>query len=162
MTEAPDYIVPTGDFIAEWMDDEGINAAELSRRLGVSGKHVSKLLAGEASLSQDLALALERVTGVPARIWNLHEAGYRSDLARARGAHELESQYPRATQFPLTYLRQQGHITASARDRAGTVRDLLGFLGVASLTAFNDSWSAGSVAYRRRAAARTVPRRLDL
>lgn len=154
MTVAPDYIVPTGDFIAEWMDAEGINAAEMSRRLGVSRKHVSELLAGEATLSQDLALGLERVTGVPARIWNLHESGYRSDLARARGTEALESQYQQAQQFPLKYLREQGHITVSARDRAGTVRELLSFLGVANLKAFRDSWSAGSIAYRRRAAAR--------
>ena len=27
MTAAPDYIVPTGEYITEWMHDEGINAA---------------------------------------------------------------------------------------------------------------------------------------
>lgn len=154
MSATPDYIVPTGDFINEWMEGEGINAAEMSRRLGVSRKHVGELLNGEATLSQDLALALERVTNVPARIWNLHEAGYRSDLARARGIDDLEGQYSRAQQFPLTYLRKQGYITASARDRAGTVRELLSFLGVANLPAFDASWSAGSIAHRRRAVVR--------
>ena len=48
MTHYPDYIVPTGDFVAEWMEDEGVNAAELARRLDVSRKHVSELLPGKA------------------------------------------------------------------------------------------------------------------
>lgn len=72
-----DYVVSTGDYLAEWMGNEGINAAELSRRLGVTRKHVSELLSGKAPLSHNMALSLERVTGVPARLWNLYEAVYR-------------------------------------------------------------------------------------
>jgi HTH-type transcriptional regulator/antitoxin HigA len=154
MTTIPDYIVNTGDFIAEWMDDEGINAAELARRLGVTAKHVSELLSGKAPLSHALALALERVTGVPARIWNQYESGYRADLARREEVQELHCQYERAKAFPLKYLRQWGHITASAKDRAGTVRELLAVLGVASFDAFENTWSHGNVAYRRAAVGR--------
>lgn len=151
MTAAPDYVVTTGDFIAEWMADEGINAAELARRLGVTRKHVSELLNGKAPLSHPLALALERVTGVRARIWNQYESGYRSDLARLRESEELEGQYEHATVFPLRYLRRWGFVTAPARDRVETVRQLLALLGVASLDAFDATWAHGSVAYRRAA-----------
>lgn len=154
MSTTPDYIVTTGDFIAEWMDDEGINAAELARRLGVTRKHVSELLSGKAPLSHPLALSLERVTGVPARIWNQYESGYRSDLARAQEEEDLEAQYEKAKAFPLTYLRKWGYITASARQRADTVRQLLGVLGVASMHAFETTWARGSVAYRRSAVGR--------
>ncbi len=153
-TATPDYVVTTGDFIAEWIEDEGINAAELARRLGVTRKHVSELLSGKAPLSHPLALALERVTGVPARIWNQYEIGYRSDLARVQEVKELEAQYERAKAFPLSYLRKWGFITASAKERADTVRQLLGVLGVASLSAFETTWTQGSVAYRRAAVGR--------
>ncbi len=153
-TATPDYTVSTGDFIAEWMEGEGINAAELARRLGVTRKHVSELLSGKAPLSHPLALALERVTGVPARIWNQYESGYRSDLARAQEAKELDAQYEQAKAFPLSYLRKWGYITAPAKDHGGTVRQLLGVLGVASLTAFETTWARGSVAYRRAAVGR--------
>lgn len=88
MSATPDYVVTAGDFVADWMETEGINAAELARRLGVSPKHVSELLSGKAPLSHPLALALERVTGIPARIWNQYESGYRSDLARRHEAGE--------------------------------------------------------------------------
>jgi HTH-type transcriptional regulator / antitoxin HigA len=154
MTATLDYIVTTGDYIAEWMDDEGINAAELARRLDVTPKHVSELLNGKASLSHGLSLALARVTGVPARLWNLYEAGYRSALAAQAADRALSDQYDAARRFPLAYLRKHGIIQASSRDRASTVRELLEFLGAASLDAFQDTWSHGSVAYRRSAVAR--------
>lgn len=154
MTTIPDYVVTTGDFIAEWIEDEGINAAELARRLGVTRKHVSELLSGKTPLSHPLALALERVTGVPARIWNQYESGYRSNLARAQETQELDAQYDQAKTFPLAYLRKWGFVTAPAKDRADTVRQLLAVLGVASLDAFEVTWAHGSVAYRRAAVGR--------
>lgn len=154
MSATPDYIVSTGDFIAEWMDDAGINAAELARRLGVSRKHVSELLHGKAPLSHPLALALERVTGVPARIWNQYESGYREDLARAEEAAQLAAQHEAATSFPLAYLRKWSFIKAPANDHAETVRQLLTLLGVASVSAFDVTWREGAVAYRRSAVGR--------
>lgn len=154
MTAIPDYIVTTGDFIAEWMEEEGINAAELSRRLGVTPKHVSELLRGIAPLSHAHALGLERVTGIPARIWNQYESGYREDLARAHEDVQLAAQYDEAKAFPLAYLRKWRFITAPARNRADTVRQLLGLLGVATLDAWKTTWREGSVAYRRAAIAR--------
>lgn len=154
MSATPDYVVTTGDFIAEWMEDEGINAAELSRRLGVTPKHVSELLRGIAPLSHAQALGLERVTGIPARIWNQYESGYREDLARAQEDVQLAAQFDEAKTFPLAYLRKWGFITAPARNHADTVRQLLGLLGVASLDAWRTTWREGSVAYRRTAITR--------
>ncbi|WP_366180671.1 ImmA/IrrE family metallo-endopeptidase [Actinomyces timonensis] len=151
MNQYPDYMVPTGDYIAEWMEDEGVNAAELARQLDVSRKHVSKLLHGEAPLSHDMALKLENVTGVPARIWNLHEVGYREALARRKADRVLEDQYEQVKAFPLKYLRDNGFIAAGARDKTGTVRDLLKFLRVSSVDAFVRTWGEGAVAYRRSA-----------
>lgn len=149
-----DYVVTTGDFISEWIEDEGINAAELGRRLGVTSKHVSELLDGKAPLSHQLAIALERVTGVPARLWSLYESGYRSALAREVTQEDLAVEYVQAKEFPLTYLRKFGFITANSRDHAGTVDQLLRILRVASFDAFWATWTHGSVAYRRSAVGR--------
>lgn len=154
MVQHPDYVVPTGDFIKEWMEDEGINAAELARRLGVSRKHVSGLLHGKVPLSHEMVLRLESVTNVPARIWNLHETGYREALARRKADEVLTGQYEQAKAFPLRYLREQGLITAAGRDKAGTVRDLLRLFGVASFDSFFSTWEQGAVAYRRSAVGR--------
>ena len=52
------------------------------------------------------------------------------------------------------YLRKWKRITAPAKDRVETVRQLLAVLGVASLDAFKITWAEGSVAYRRAAVGR--------
>ncbi|WP_129664543.1 ImmA/IrrE family metallo-endopeptidase [Phytoactinopolyspora endophytica] len=149
MTSLPNYAVPAGEFVAEWMEDHAVNAAELARRLGVSRKHVSELLRGKASLSHETALGLERVTGIPARIWNQYESLYREDLARLGAEQALVDQHEEAKAFPLRYLRTYSYITADTKDRVGTVSQLLKLLGVASLQAWNTTWKSDAVAYRK-------------
>jgi len=154
MGAVPDFVVSTGDYVQEWMDDHSVNGAELARRLGVSAKHVSELLNGKAPLSQTLSIALADVTGVPARIWNLYETAYREELARRAAEERYAEQFDAARRFPLRYLRAQGVIVSPMRDKSGVVRELLDFFGVASLDAWRRTWSEGSVAYRRTAAVR--------
>lgn len=149
MTALPNYAVSPGEHIREWLSDHDVNAAELARRLNVTPKHVSELLSGKAPLSADVALGLERVTGIPARIWNRFESGYREALARINESSRLASQYELAQKFPLSYLRKWGFISSPARDRAGTVLELLRILGIADLDAFDATWVHGKVAYRR-------------
>ncbi|GFG85746.1 helix-turn-helix domain-containing protein [Mycolicibacter algericus] len=151
MTTLPNYAVAPGEHIQEWLDEHGINAAELARRLDVTPKHVSELLSGKAPLSATVALGLERVTGIPARIWNRFEAGYREDLARLAEEDELTEQYEQAKCFPLGYLRKWKFITAPTRDKAGTVRELLPILGIGHLDAFEATWVHAKVAYRKAA-----------
>jgi HTH-type transcriptional regulator/antitoxin HigA len=156
-----DFAVPTGEYIEEWLEDEGITQAELARRLAVSRKHVSELVSGKAALSHPVALALEVTTGVPSRIWNQYESAYRDALARLQRDQEYADQYDRAAAYPLAALRKLGILTASGRDRAGTVRELLAFFGVASLDALDATWARGSVAYRREARSRDQAPKLE-
>jgi HTH-type transcriptional regulator/antitoxin HigA len=161
MTTSPDYAVPAGEYIAEWIDENDMTAAELARRLGVSRKHVSELLRGKVSLSHELAIALENVTAVPARRWNQLEALHQEDRARVAIDATLAAQYERAKAFPLRYLRTLGIIQAPARDKAGTVRQLSAFFGVADLDAWQHSWGEGSVAYRKTAVRTSCPEHLS-
>lgn len=149
----PDYAVAPGEFIQEWLDENDVNAAELARRLDVTPKHVSELLSGKAPLSATLSLALERVTGTPAKLWNRSEALYREDLARLAEREKLEAQYEDAKLFPLAYLRKFGFLAASSRDKAGSVRELLQLLRISSLDAYEATWVHAKVAYRKVAVA---------
>ncbi|WP_313814666.1 ImmA/IrrE family metallo-endopeptidase [Glutamicibacter sp.] len=149
MANLPNYAVSPGEHIQEWLDDRHLNAAELARRLGVTPKHVSELLSGKAPLSAKLALGLERVTGTPARLWNSIEAGYREDLARLAEEESLVQQYDQAKQFPLAYLRKWGYISATSRDKAGTVRELLSIFRIGNLNSFDATWAHSKVAYRK-------------
>ena len=145
----PDYAVAPGEFIQEWLDENDVNAAELARRLDVTPKHVSELLSGKAPLSAALSIALERVTGTPAKLWNRTEAIYREDLARLAECENLEAQYDEAKRFPLSYLRKFGFLTATAKDKVGTVRELLQLLRIGDLGAVEATWLNPKVAYRK-------------
>lgn len=74
-----------------------------------------------------------------------------AELARREADRSLVNQYEHAKGFLLKYLRDNGFITASARDMAGTVRELLRFLGVSSVGAFRATREQRSVAFRRSA-----------
>ena len=158
----PNYAVPTGEFIAEWMEDNALNAAELARRLDVSRKHVSELLRGLVALTPDMALRLERVTGVPARTWSNLEALYQEDRARLAAEAELEAGYPAVAAFPLDYLRRLGFVTASKAKaaRSAVVAQVLAFFRVGDVHALTVSWEESAIAYRKTAA--SLPRREDL
>jgi HTH-type transcriptional regulator/antitoxin HigA len=93
------YAVPTYEYLQEWLDDSDMTRAELARRLDVSPKHVTKLLAG-APLSVDLAARLELVSAVPARIWLQYEAQYRADVVRLSRASQFASEAEYLQQFP--------------------------------------------------------------
>lgn len=127
-----DYAVPTGDFIEEWLEENNVSQAELARRMGVSAKHVSKLVAG-ARLTETIALKLEFVTNIPARIWMGYEATYRADVARLGLEAELASEKNVAALFPVRELRQMGIISATMRRPGILLMELMGFFGVGSL-----------------------------
>lgn len=131
-TAETDYAVPTGEFIEEWLEENDMSQAELARRLDVSPKHVSKLIAG-ARLTETVAMKLELVTGVPARIWLSYEATYRADIARLGLEAELAAEKDVAALFPVKELRQMGIITETMRRPGVLLMQLMGFFAVGSL-----------------------------
>ena len=78
----PDWVSPPGDTISDLMEERDWNQVELAQRLGFTTKHLNQLIKGEASLSEDVALRLERVLGSTARFWLNRETIYRERLAR--------------------------------------------------------------------------------
>ncbi|WP_419837778.1 helix-turn-helix transcriptional regulator [Candidatus Poriferisodalis sp.] len=78
----PDTVFPPGETLAEWLDERGMTQVELAARTGLSPKHVNQIVKGAAPITTETALGLERVTGVPAHLWNSLEISYRSHLTR--------------------------------------------------------------------------------
>ena len=68
---------PPGATIKEQLLDRGLSQKEFAVRMGMSEKHISKLINGEVQLTPDVAVRLEMVLGVPAKFWNKLEATYR-------------------------------------------------------------------------------------
>ncbi|MEU8201965.1 HigA family addiction module antitoxin [Streptosporangium sp. NPDC049046] len=97
----PDYAVPPGETIREYLDELGMTQRELATRLGLSAKHVNRLVQGLVPLSHEIAQRLELVTGMPAKLWNRLEADYQSAQQRLRMEHEIRKRRP--ISFPVTY-----------------------------------------------------------
>lgn len=141
---SPDYIPPPGVTIADLLEDLEMTQTELANRLGVSLKHLNQVVKGNASISAELALGLERVFSVAANFWLSREAIYRAHQARLEEGPDLKSALGWAEQFPLKELQQRGLIPRGLRDEKLVIA-LLQFLGIAS----PKQWQAPAVAYRK-------------
>jgi HTH-type transcriptional regulator / antitoxin HigA len=136
----PDSVLPPGETLRETIEALDMSQAELSLRTGLSTKHVNQIVQGVAVLSHDTAIALERATGVPARLWNSLESNYRDHLARRRERDDLADHTAWLQQIPVTVLRKKGIVTAGTADEPGTLQQVLGFFGVVSISAWETVW----------------------
>ncbi|MDK9342145.1 ImmA/IrrE family metallo-endopeptidase [Propionibacterium freudenreichii] len=135
MISQTDYAVPTGDFIAEWLEDNGMKPAELARRTGVSRKHVSKVLAG-APVSASFATQLEFVTQIPAERWLALESLYRADVVRLGMQQELAREAPpflEKYKASLSRLRKEGLVQGTMRNPGQLAVELMSFFRVGKL-----------------------------
>ncbi len=80
----PDWTTPPGSTIYDLMLERGWNQTELAERLGYSTKHLSQLINGKITLTDNVALRLERVLGSSSEFWLNREANYRDRLARLK------------------------------------------------------------------------------
>lgn len=143
----PDYAVLPGDVLAEHLEARGWTQAELARRCGKSPKLISEIISGKNPIEPDTALALERVLGMKAEIWNGIEADWRLFKAKEADRQEANRHIAWVSSFPLASLRKR-LIVPDIRD-TGDARDkLLAFFGVGSETAYAARWQSSTVAYR--------------
>jgi len=66
----PDYAVPPGETLRDRLSEMNLSQTELAARAGLSTKHISQIVQGIAPITLETAIAFDRITGVPARIWN--------------------------------------------------------------------------------------------
>ena len=59
--------------------------------MGISEKHIGKLMHGEVHLTPDTAEKLEQALSVPAAFWNKLEAAYQEKLRKVKRENELEN-----------------------------------------------------------------------
>ena len=84
----PDYVVPPGWLLEEYLEVRGWSVGEFAGRCGRSPELIAGIIAGEAAVDAAMAGELERVLGLAAHIWLGMEEGYRSHLARTKERQE--------------------------------------------------------------------------
>lgn len=124
--------VPPGMTIKEVLEDHHMTQKELAARLGLSEKHISKLINGEVPLTQDVAIRLERVLDIEASFWNGLEAAYREAILKVEYENSIDEEINFAKPFGYAKLARLG-IVPETKKVAEQVNNLQKFFEVASL-----------------------------
>jgi len=130
----PDFAVHPGETLREELETANISQIELMQRTGISEKHISQIINGEASITPETAIKLERSLGVVAEFWANLQKNYDVTVARIASESRLAKEIDEAKKFSCyAELVDLGCIkaTKSWKDKA---ENLLNFFGVDSLT----------------------------
>ena len=140
--------VPPGATIGEQLEYRNISQKEFAARMGMSEKHISRLIHGKVELTTEAALRLEYVLGIPAEFWNRMEADYRTNLARVKEEREIEEDENKLSLFPYKEMVALGWLP-EAWKRSDKVIHLRSFFEVARLDSL-DKLSVPGIAYQAK------------
>jgi plasmid maintenance system antidote protein VapI len=100
--------VAPGEYLTEWIEEQEISQMRAVDLLGWSRAQFNGFVYGRGPVTDDMAVSLARVVGIPAESWLRYEAAYRADLARVDG-NEAGSEF---ITLPVT----EAGIEAAARE----------------------------------------------
>ena len=78
----PDYAVRPGETLLETIEALGLSQVELAERIGQSRQTVQRIIQGQAPVTPEMAVQLERVLGLPKEFWTNLERQYQETVAR--------------------------------------------------------------------------------
>jgi HTH-type transcriptional regulator/antitoxin HigA len=153
----PEWAVAPGEILLEALQDRGMTQSELANRTARPLKTINEIVKGKAAITPETALQLERVLGISARLWTGLEAAYRDHLAREEASRELEANAQWVDDFPIADLVRHTNFRRGTT-KAGTLAQLLAFLGVTSPTAFDRQWLNAAASFRSSPAFMASPK----
>jgi HTH-type transcriptional regulator/antitoxin HigA len=146
MAYQPKRALHPGLTIQRTLDALGMTQKRLSERTGLSEKHLSQIINGEASITADTALLLENALGGGESYWLNLDKNYRETKARIEQEERVAAEIPLLSNFPYNDLVKANQVV-DTRVLPERVKSLWRFFGVNSLTYIP---STEAVAYRRR------------
>lgn len=122
--------------------------AELAERTGLTPKHVNQIVKQAVGITPDVAVLLERALDTPPRFWANVGADWEVHLSEQRASTSLKDFTTWASKFDGGTLVRHGVIgrADSLPERASK---LLRFFGVATPTAFDQTWMRPRVSFKR-------------
>ncbi|MEO5332648.1 MAG: HigA family addiction module antitoxin [Magnetococcus sp. YQC-5] len=97
----PDYAVHPGEILEAYLDTLKMNQTELSDRTGIVLQHINEILKGNAPITSETALKLERAVGHPAHFWNNLQRLYEETQARLAERKRLEDDLEWLNHLPV-------------------------------------------------------------
>jgi len=147
MAFSPSTRIHPGHVIARTLDREGMTQKNLSARTGLTEKHLSHIINGEASITIETALLLENALGGSAAFWVNLEKNHQEARARETRVEWQRKEAHLVELFPYGELVKRG-LVEKVRESEKKVENLWKFFGVNSLNSIKNT---EAVAYRKRA-----------
>lgn len=140
MKKSRTYIaIPPGETIKEQLIERGMKQKEFAVRMGVSEKHISKLINGEVQLTIEMARKLEMVLGVPTQFWCNLEAIYREDIAKVNEENTMQADIEISTRMPYEQMVEKGWIVDVSKTSERVIH-LRKYFEIAELKYLQATW----------------------
>jgi len=152
MVYKPNKAIHPGYVVAEALNREGMTQKNLSERTGLSEKHLSQIINGEASITVETALLLENALGGAASFWINLEKGYQENKARIERMAQVEKELGLVSKFPYNELVKRGYVEKT-NNRYEKVENLWKFFAANSLYFIQTLYfyqTTESIAYRKK------------
>lgn len=144
----PDYAVPPGEVLAVELELRGMTQQELSKRTGLTPKHIIAIAKAKSAITPETAIKLERALGMPAEYWLNLESQYQEVIARLNEEEKLNRDLGWLKRIPVTQMAKLGWLEKHRDPRAQLI-EVLRFFGIASVDQWDDMWPNLNVAYRQ-------------
>ena len=130
-----DLAIPPGETLADEIASRGMSQTELAARLGRPVQVVNEIIHGKKAVTDDTAIGLEKVLGIPAAFWVNLEQNYRMTRARLRERDRLKAEEEWLKELPVREMEKREWIAVGPNAQE-KVRALLQFFGVANVSAY--------------------------
>lgn len=130
----PAELIPPGETLLEWLESSDMTQTEFARRTNLTPKHINQVVKGGVGISPEVALAFDRVTGIPARYWLQLEVNFQAAKQLMTETENLSERLDLVDLFPYKELERLGRVKATP-NKLERLRELLRFFGVATTAA---------------------------
>lgn len=144
----PNYAISPGEILLDELEIRSMSQKELSKRTGISEKHLISILKAKSAITPETAIKFERAIGMPAEYWLNLESHYQETKARLAEEEMLQADLDWVKRVPFNEMAKMGWLSkrSSAKDK---LIELLQFFGIASVKQWQEVWPKVSVAYRQ-------------
>ncbi|WP_461207604.1 HigA family addiction module antitoxin [Clostridium sp. DL1XJH146] len=129
--------VPPGETLKELIENIDMSQVELSKRTGLTTKHINEIINEKSPITQETSLKLEHVLGIPASFWNNLESNYQETKARLKAEEEINNELAIAKEIPYAEMAKLKFIESTKKSEEKVI-NLRNFFGVAKLTLIPD------------------------
>lgn len=122
-----------GYYIKDMIEDMEISQDEFAKRLGVSGKTVSKLINGKINLSNDVALQLSTMFGTSTEMWLNLQQTYDIKYLEIEKEIQLDSEKELLKLIDYKYFVNLGFVE-NTRDALEKIKNLCAYFKISKLS----------------------------